>query len=342
MRISLRHISESVIGSGEPEEFLVNVKHIFEELSIRKIIDHIFSEDHSTECEQYTLKAPFTLCLSLVKQRKVSLKDGVADIPCGVFKIFLLELFEKHIVFGMEQLVNTGCFKEASQDPRIRELRKELEKLVLSSPAHITPVVLKACDVDTESVFFPLCMTHLHRTLRTRHRLSHEWRRQYTLFLKDIGMPVEEAIEFWSSEYSLPKSNDCDGCCHSWQKDAKRFHYSIRHMYGLEGGRYHYMVASCRALQMANLQPSAEGGCPFKHFDEEKLTSYFPSHLMEDDSVLNYILQLKKNSPKKACQAHMFAISRSEPLKYSSRTDEGKSSLIYYSPAHYYLSLKNT
>jgi DNA primase large subunit len=111
---------------------------------------------------------------------------------------------------------------------------------------------MTAEDVESQHTYFPPCMAHLYHTLRSRHRLTHEARRQLTLFLKGVGMPVEEAINFWCTEYSQPVSKCGSGCWHSWQKDAHRYGYSIRHMYGLEGGRYSYVVSSCRAIQVTN------------------------------------------------------------------------------------------
>jgi len=119
-----------------------------------------------------------------------------------------------------------------------------------NNTAQVTRGRITAQDVNAQSVYFPPCMVHLYQTLRLRHRLTHEARRQLTLFLKDVGMPIEEALDFWRNEYSQPNSECGSGCTHSWQKDARRYHYSIRHMYGLEGGRYTYMVPSCRSIQV--------------------------------------------------------------------------------------------
>jgi DNA primase large subunit len=44
-------------------------------------------------------------------------------------------------------------------------------------------------------------MRRLHETLRTKHHLRHGGRQQYQLFLKEAGMPIEEALKFWRSEF---------------------------------------------------------------------------------------------------------------------------------------------
>lgn len=90
-------------------------------------------------------------------------------------------------------------------------------------------------------------MQNLHRVLRSKHRLGHHARFQYSLFLKECGMSMEDAISYWREEYSRPHTCEA-GCTHSWQKDEKKYLYSIRHLYGLEGGRKNYKTPNCENI----------------------------------------------------------------------------------------------
>ena len=45
-------------------------------------------------------------------------------------------------------------------------------------------------------------MQQLHQRLRTEHHLKHFSRLQYILFLKGIGITLEDALRFWKSEFT--------------------------------------------------------------------------------------------------------------------------------------------
>ena len=55
---------------------------------------------------------------------------------------------------------------------------------------------------------YPLCMEHLHRGLMTHHHLRHDGRMQYGLFLKGLGLGLEEALIFWQTEFTKSMSPD--------------------------------------------------------------------------------------------------------------------------------------
>eukprot|EP00889_Picochlorum_renovo_P005373 jgi/Picre1/32403/NNA_007749.t1 len=50
---------------------------------------------------------------------------------------------------------------------------------------------------------FPLCMSVMMDSLRTQHHLKHTGRQQLGLFLKGIGLPMEEAILFGEQKWLL-------------------------------------------------------------------------------------------------------------------------------------------
>ena len=55
---------------------------------------------------------------------------------------------------------------------------------------------------------FPLCMRKLQETLEETHHLRHGGRMQYGLFLKGIGLSLEDALMFWRTEFGKAMSAD--------------------------------------------------------------------------------------------------------------------------------------
>nr|CAD7394901.1 unnamed protein product [Timema cristinae] len=248
---SERDLFELRLNHLKVREFLLLartvIRHANEKIAL--LANHMFNALHSEDCNSHYVTIPFTMCLPFIHKREVNLQFGQALIPCGKWKKLLVLLFEKHLKAGMEELAKTNCFKKSIDDPRIEALAHEVGARFKRKDHKSLTEEIQACDVDRESYFFPPCMAHLHRELRAKHRLTHESRRLYTLFLKDIGMSVGEAINFWEEEYSKPHIHNHGGCTHSWQENVRKYTYGIRHMYGLEGGRYNYRGPSCVGIQ---------------------------------------------------------------------------------------------
>ena len=76
----------------------------------------------------------------------------------------------------------------------------------------------------------PLCMEHLHDEMRQDKHTRHGGRMQYGLFLKGMGLSLEQALIFWQTAFSkFPP-----------EQFNKMYSYNIRHMYGMEGKRTDY------------------------------------------------------------------------------------------------------
>lgn len=68
-------------------------------------------------------------------------------------------------------------------------------------------------------------------------------------FLKGIGLSVEDALTFWEQTYSKEHTSGSK-CTHNWTENEKRYTYSIRHLYGLEGSKRDYCIKSCQQIQV--------------------------------------------------------------------------------------------
>jgi len=56
---------------------------------------------------------------------------------------------------------------------------------------------------------FPLCMKSLHDVVAKEHHIKHFGRLQLGLFLKGLGVPLEEATKFWRGHFT--KRPEIDG-----------------------------------------------------------------------------------------------------------------------------------
>ncbi len=108
----------------------------------------------------------------------------------------------------------------------------------------------------------PMCMRNLQETLNEKHHLKHYARLQYNLFLKELGLPIEEALIFWRRSFSLITDD----------KFQKEYKYNVQHNYGLVGARKNYPAHSCAKILTQN-QPGTQDihGCPFRHMSPAKL-----------------------------------------------------------------------
>lgn len=197
--------------------------------------------------EVILFSVPFQLSLKLVAERELKLDRGRAEVPCGKWSKFLKCCIEAHIRREVEKIENSSTVLSTG-DQRLQDLRNLVLGMFLKKPMSKEKVNLT--DLEKLSRIFPPCMGYLYNNLKIHHRLSHNARFSLSLFLKDIGMSLNESISFWQSEYSKPSKCGVK-CAHSWQKNSSKYIYSIRHMYGLEGRRANYCSFSCSKIMVS-------------------------------------------------------------------------------------------
>ena len=105
--------------------------------------------------------------------------------------------------------------------------------------------------------FFPPCMRILMNKLRATGYLNHGERLQLGLFLKRLGMSLEEQLQFW---YQIA----VDNVGLTWDEFDKKAGYIIRHIYGKVGSMKDYEVPKCETIIKKYF-------CPFEAFSLEEL-----------------------------------------------------------------------
>uniref|UniRef100_A0A3B3I2M1 DNA primase large subunit n=1 Tax=Oryzias latipes TaxID=8090 RepID=A0A3B3I2M1_ORYLA len=243
-------------------------------------------------------KVPFQDALDLVRSRKVYLKAGFAFVPQQDIVTIVLNDFRTRLSKALA--LTARSLPAVHSDERLHPLLNHLSHAYLGQDYSIQKNVGKISLEQIDSLSgksFPLCMRQLHQALRENHHLRHGGRMQYGLFLKGIGISLEQALQFWRSEFIRGKV-DAD-------KFDKAYAYGIRHMYGKEGKRADYTPYSCMKVILSN--PPSQGdhhGCPFRHSDPELLKQKLQFYKVSPSSITQIMELVKGMHFQLACQKY--------------------------------------
>jgi DNA primase large subunit len=212
-------------------------------------------------------KVPFLQAVDLVRGRRVYLRGGFAYVPRQRTVAILVNRFTVYLkgALAMANKALPALLADERLDPILKTMATaytgpEFTKRGGGS-AEVTPSTVQGLSQEA----FPLCMQHLQDTLRRDSKLKHWGRQQYGLFLKGIGLSMEDALVFWQMHFTKKMSVD---------DFLKQYAYNIRHNYGKEGKRADYTAYPCTRI-ITGAPPGAEDahGCPYRHWDVARLTS---------------------------------------------------------------------
>ncbi|XP_008207104.1 DNA primase large subunit isoform X1 [Nasonia vitripennis] len=220
---------------------------------------------------------PFDKVVDLISDRKVYLHKGIAYVPQND----LITVFLTHFRTNLSIELNKArkFVLNNLDDERLQSFLKSLPECFTG----MAKVVWNSQNVpiaklnDLSKTSYPLCMRIMHEHLTTNHHLKNTGRLQYGLFLKGVGVTLEDSIEFWKSE--MTKKEDCNE-----DKFNKQYLYQIRYNYGKVGRRVDYRPAGCNKLISEPVGPAEVHGCPYKHMDTDELTKkLLECHLPHSD-----------------------------------------------------------
>uniref|UniRef100_A0A673V633 DNA primase large subunit n=1 Tax=Suricata suricatta TaxID=37032 RepID=A0A673V633_SURSU len=224
-------------------------------------------------------KIPFADALDLFRGRKVYLEDGFAYVPLKDIVAIVLNEFRAKLSKALA--LTARSLPAVQSDERLQPLLSHLSHSYTgqdySTQGNAGKISLDQIDsLSTKS--FPPCMRQLHKALRDNHHLRHGGRMQYGLFLKGIGLTLEQALQFWKQEFIRGKMDP--------DKFDKGYSYNIRHSFGKEGKRTDYTPFSCMKIILTN--PPGQGdyhGCPFRHSDPELLKQKLQSYKISSEGI---------------------------------------------------------
>ncbi|MCL4163175.1 UNVERIFIED_CONTAM: hypothetical protein GTU68_019629, partial [Idotea baltica] len=220
---------------------------------------------------------------------KVHFTEGFAFVPdCDIVSLVTAR-FRGHLSRGLS-LVNRSL-THLDEDTRVIPLLTAISKSYIGedfSRSGESEGVVTAGQVDhLAKTSFPPCMQHLHQALRRDNHLKHHGRLQYGLFLKGIGLSLEESMKFWRAAFQ-PKVDA--------NKFDKQYAYNVRYNYGKEGKRVNMSPYSCMRIITTNMPgPGDSHGCPFRHTESDLLRQRLQSAKQLSPASLNRIIDLSEN-----------------------------------------------
>ncbi|KAG2500755.1 hypothetical protein HYH03_001517 [Edaphochlamys debaryana] len=280
----------------------------------------------SKDIIQRTMAAPhfykvaWTRVPELVSQRRVLLRRGFAYVSREALAPLVVAEFRASVSKGLSDMARRWRqMFPAEEEQRLQPLVASLANRSLV--ADYSGVATKYGDVSAASLqqlsarHFPLCMGHLMTQLHAEKHLRHGGRQQLGLFLKGIGLPMEEALLFWRSEFAPRTPND--------QFD-KQYAYNIRHNYGREGKRTDYTAHKCTTIVCFSGGPGDHHGCPYRRLDETQLRQALGRLKCEDRKIEEAVAKAREGHYQLACASAFEGIHRvpemdvgvSAPLQY--------------------------
>jgi DNA primase large subunit len=140
---------------------------------------------------------------------------------------------------------------------------------------------------------FPQCMADLYNEVAQRGHINHDERFQLGLFLKQIGMTVDEQLFFWYEKAvdNIGQSFD--------QFSSGPAGYQVRYIYGLEGGRTDYSAQKCETIQ-------SNGYCTFLHQSVEEIERVIREEIQnptrkQEELIRSLIRAVVDKRPGDAC-----------------------------------------
>lgn len=235
-------------------------------------------------------KVPWTQVVDLVEHRTVLVRHGRAYVPMREQTSMVMAEFTKHLERGLE--LSSRALPRLDEDDRLSPILNHLSKSFATpdagfseSDSSVPGAPISAANIDALSQHFPLCMKHLHTTLRKNSHLKHFGRLQYTLFLKGIGLTLEDCLLFWRQAFKLITDDTFN----------KEYRYNVRHAYGDVGGDVNrrgrgYSPYSCQKILTEHPPGSGEAhGCPYRHLSIDNLTTLLSQTGVSDRDLLKQV-----------------------------------------------------
>jgi len=245
---------------------------------------------YNQKTETYSI--PFEYVFSYIDVSRCKLSNGFVELLPNELSGFFANLYSSYLnrVFASyrkAKLNESDIFRIALS---LYEERKGTHGMKRTD-------YLKLSYQDIPSVVrsFPPCMFNMYQALKSKHKLMHDGRLQLGLFLKGIGLSIDDSLRFWKDEFSKSVGSD---------KFDKQYAYNIRHYYGKEGSSKNLNPHACFKI-INTPAPSADQthGCPFRTMQHDELRSLLKNMVPSVPlSQIEHMIGKAKDDPGKACR----------------------------------------
>ncbi|TAQ85787.1 hypothetical protein B7494_g5878 [Chlorociboria aeruginascens] len=266
--------------------------------------------------EENWFKVDWERVPELVEGRRVFLRAGKAYVPAREQLSMVMAKFTSKLEKALE--LTSRALPRLDEDDRLTPILNHLSQNFTTPDASYSTSAtalpgadISARNIDTLSTSFPLCMQNLHRSLRRDAHLKHYGRLQYTLFLKGIGLNLEECLVFWRSSFSKITDDVFN----------KEYRYNVRHAYGDVGGDSNrrgngYSPFSCQKILTEHPPgPGEAHGCPYRHFSVENLTTLLQNVGVKDQEVLKGVKEDKEKMKYHLACNRVFEYAHKQEIK---------------------------
>lgn len=260
------------------------------------------------------IRLPFEKVPNLVSQRQVYLLAGSAYIPSTLQINLLSVAFSESL---QNALIKTfQALPRLEEDDRLLPLLNNLSRNFASIQYDNFGDLANSSDITATTVatpqithHYPLCASYLQKNMILNSHLKYTGRQQLSLFLKGIGLNVDEALKFWAFQFTKTSKMNMD----TFNKEYK---YNVRHAYGLEGGRINYKPWDCATILLKPKPQRGEyHGCPYRDLPLDLLVLTLGDMGIKDQHDINGIVEdVNKNDYTVAC-TRVFEITHKRQLQ---------------------------
>ena len=253
-------------------------------------------------------KVHFTEALDLVRKRYVLVKNGFCYVPESEMITLLAWMFKSLLTQNLALTAKT--LPNLDEDDRLVRMLGDLDKRYTGTDkfcngdgqCSVKPEMIKPLSEKS----FPLCMKAMQKSLDSTHHLKYKARLQYGLFLKGIGLSMEDAIRFFRGEFTRAHIDP--------EKFDKEYTYGIRYNYGKEGKKVNWAPWNCMRIIMENVGGGENHGCPYKHHDQDSLKSLLVKAGIEGEELSSILQSAKEGHYQKACSLEFRASHKGQEL----------------------------